>query len=338
MSQNQPANSRSITGDILLEAGTNEVEILVFCLGERNFGVNVAKVREVIRNQPTKDVPHKHDSVVGMFEIRGSVLTLIDLGFHLGVNATVNPASKNVADDDDRSIIVTEFNGVQIGFLIDGVDRIHRLSWSEVLSMPSLSLGEARSANEHSMTTGVIDIEGTLVLLVDFESVADSILAEKKLAVTDVANELEVDRAGKRVIIAEDSPYMRGLIRRTMVASGYTNVEVYEDGQAAWEAVQADGPPIDAIVSDIEMPRMDGLHFVKRVRENARHANVPIVLFSSLVSEDNEKKGRAVGANVQIQKPELEGVVRLVDRVIRGDSLDDIENALGLKDKEEKAA
>ena len=331
MSQQNASDARSITGDILLEAGTNEVEILVFRLGDRTYGVNVAKVREVIRNQPTKDVPHKHDSVVGMFEIRGSVLTLIDLGAHLGINPTTASVSHEVAEDDDRSIIVTEFNGVQIGFLIDGPDRIHRLSWSEVMPMPSLSLGTGRSTDEHSMTTGVIDIDGRLVLLVDFESVSDSILAEKKLTPTNVANPKSIDRESKRVIIAEDSPYMRGLIRRTMLASGYTKIEVYEDGQAAWDAINSgDGVPIDAIVSDIEMPRMDGLHLVKRVREHPQHGEVPVVLFSSLISEDNEKKGRAVGATVQIPKPELQDVVRLVDRVILGESLEDIRSALGL--------
>ena len=312
----------SITGDILLEAGTNEVEILVFRLGDRRFGVNVAKVREVIRMQPTVDVPHKHRSVIGMFEVRGQVLTLIDLAAQLRVRETAAVATKEVQSDDPRSIVVTEFNGVQLGFLVDAVERIHRISWSGVLPVPSLGIGGG--SNDGGVTTGVVDLGDGLVLLVDFESVANTVLDQQSLEIREVANEFGIERSSARVVIADDSGFMRQQIRGILNANGYDDVVVYENGAAAWNGIAAMETPPAAIVSDIEMPGMDGLHLTKRIREDGRFNDVPIILFSSLVSTDNAKKGDAVGATAQVPKPALADVVSLIDRVLTGRSIDDI--------------
>ena len=334
--------NRSITGDILLEAGTNEFEVLVFRLGEQAFGVNVAKVREVVTPRPTMDVPHKRPSVIGLFEIRDVVLTLIDLGKHLEIDgcgdspeettsstasdgdpsttADDEPALGDVAEDPDGrgSIIITEFNGIRVGFLVTAVDRIHRLSWARVMPIPHISFGQTEDGRTISSTTGAIDIDGDLVLIVDFESVADTILTPEASQVEAVDNPLGVDRASKRVIIAEDSPFMRNQIRRVLKNSGYERAEVYSDGAAAYEAIVADGPTIDAVISDIEMPRMDGLRLTKLIKDHDKLVGVPVVLFSSLISKDNANKGRQVGANVQIPKPDLPHLVELVDRVVSG--------------------
>lgn len=312
----------SITGDILLEAGTNEVEILVFNLGERRFGVNVAKVREVIRMQPTIDVPHKHPAVIGMFEVRGQVLTLIDLAAQLRVRDKAAEGIKEVRSDDPRSIVVTEFNGVQLGFLVDSVERIHRISWSGVLPIPSLGIGgEDENAG---VTTGVVELDENLVLLVDFESVANVVLNQQSLTIRKVENDFNVDRGASRIVIADDSGFMRQQIRGILEANGYDDVTVYENGEAAWQGIAAMETPPAAIVSDIEMPGMDGLHLTRRIREEARFSDVPIILFSSLISEDNVKKGNAVGATAQIPKPALADVVNLLDRLLTGRSIDDV--------------
>ncbi len=308
---------RGLTGDILLEAGTNEFEVLVFRLGDQGFGVNVAKVREVIPPRRTIDIPCKHPSVIGLFEVRGSVLTLIDLRLHLGV-----PESTQTDSDHKDNIIITEFNGVRIGFKVDGVERIHRVNWDRLLPPPRVAFKDSTGSETISSTTGVIDLDGSLVLLVDFESVADAILMEKKLAATMVENSLGIERENKRVIVAEDSPFMRNQIRRIMEASGYTKMEIYSDGKEAWDAITQDGPPIDAIISDIEMPRMDGLHLTKLIKESSKLKDIPVVLFSSLISEDNINKGQQVGATVQIPKPELPEMVTLVDRVVSGEIVD----------------
>lgn len=311
------------TPDILLEAGTNEVEILVFRLGSRHFGVNVAKVREVIRSVPVIDVPHKHPSVVGFFEIRGHVLSLLDLAAHLGIRPSgAHDGDGGIAGGPaygDRSIIVTEFNGQRLGFLIDGVERIHRMGWNRIQSVPRTAIGQRDDAEAPNATTGVLTLDDeTLVLLVDFESVADSILDENRLHVEAVANETGIDRAEVVVVLAEDSAFMRANMRRALEASGYRHVHIAHDGLAAWAEIDRQGTKIDVIVSDIEMPGMDGLALTRKIREDPRFATTPVVLFSSLVSRDNANKGRKVGATLQIPKPELPELVRIVDHLAGG--------------------
>lgn len=350
----------AFSSEILLEAGTNEVEILVFCLGDRHYGVNVAKVREVIRTVPVIDVPHKHESVVGFFEIRGHILTLLDLAAHLGIRppattqtrgddspgkgsaaegtaASTTPTSSSPASPpspdspratvvttegpayEDRSIIVTEFNGQRLGFMIDGVERIHRVGWSRIQPVPRTNLGDRDDAGAPSVTNGVLMLEDqTLVLLVDFEAVADIILNENRLQIGAVDNETGISREDVVIVLAEDSAFMRANMRRALEASGYDTVHMAPDGLSAWKEIDRLGASIDVIVSDIEMPGMDGLALTKKIREDGRFADVPIVLFSSLVSKDNAKKGQQVGATLQIPKPELPELVRIVDHLAGG--------------------
>lgn len=306
-----------ITGEILLDAGTNELEVLVFRLGDRGFGVNVAKVREVIQPPEIIEVPNRHPSVMGLITLRDSTLTLIDLRSHLVISEA------NDLDEKSRTVIVTDFNGIRIAFLVDKVERIHRINWNDVLPIPDMSFGAQQEISTMGCTTGSIDLDSRLVLMLDFESISDSILSQDKLHVESVENTDGVDRASKRVIFVEDSPFMRNQIQKILKNSGYEKLEVYTDGLAAWEAIEREGKaPIDAIVSDIEMPRMDGLHLTKLIKESPRHKHIPVVLFSSLISEDNANKGVQVGANVQIPKPELPEMVRLVDRIVSGQSVD----------------
>lgn len=311
------STTRSTPGDILLDAGTNELEVLVFGLAGGWYGVNVAKVREVIRPVKVTASPHRHESVVGIFNMRGSVITMVDLKKHL----TLSDEPDRDPDAEGR-IIITEFNGLRTGFLVDSVEQIHRMSWQNVKTAPNLNGLSSVEEIEHGICTGIIEIGDRLVLMIDFESVADAILFHEKLHIEKVENTDNVDRASKRVILAEDSPFMRDLMQKVLRSSGYDKLEVYPDGQSAWEAVEGslkDGSqPVDAVVSDIEMPRMDGLHMTKKIKGHDGLKHIPVVLFSSLVSEDNKKKGIQVGADVQIPKPDLPEMVILVDEAVTG--------------------
>lgn len=303
-------------GNILLNAGTNELEVLIFRLADGWFGLNVAKVREVVRPVELVESPHRHPSVMGMFNMRGAVLPVVDLGLHLGM-------TEGWQDDwPEGRIIVTEFNQMRTGFLVDAVDKIHRMSWEEVRPAPDLDVAGPVDPEYTCATTGNFDLGEKLILMVDFESVADSILMDRRLNFERVENEGSVDRASKSVILAEDSPFMRQLMERVLKASGYAKLTVCADGQSAWEAIDKAGDSIDAIVSDIEMPRMDGLHLCAKIKADKRFDDVPVVLFSSLVSVDNVKKGQQVGADVQMPKPELAEMVRLVDRAVSGEKID----------------
>ena len=315
--------------DILLEAGTNELEILVFSLAGQRYGVNVAKVREVVRWIQPAESPRRHASVLGMINMRGTVLPLVDLAGHLGL-------TERIADtpEADRRIIITEFNAVQAGFVVHGVEQIHRLSWQRIRPAPDLgSLGkrpDGVSAKAASTCTGVLELGGKgeskdLVLMLDFESVSDEILSEDRLRVAAVENTLNVDRPSKRVLMAEDSPFMRELIRGVFTRSGYTRIRTCSNGLEAWQELEraaGEGEePYDCVISDIEMPQVDGLHLTKKIKDDARLKHTPVILFSSLITKDNLKKGAAVGADAQVPKPELEEMVRLVDRAVSGQRL-----------------
>jgi two-component system chemotaxis response regulator CheV len=300
-----------ITGSILLDAGTNELEVLVFRLGAGWYGVNVAKVREVIRPQTTAKAPKQHPSVIGMFDIRGSVVPLIDLAKHIGITP---------AGEAEKRVIITEFNGLRTGFLVDGVEQIHRMSWQRVKPAPEVNNLTTGSLTQQqiSTVTGLIELGERLVLLIDFESVADAIVMQDKLHLASVPNARQVDRAGSKVILAEDSGFMRQVIRKIFAESGYQQLHVVSNGEEAWNALQTLGESVRCVISDIEMPRMDGLALCRSIKNEARFKHIPVVLFSSLISEDNLKKGTQVGADVQIAKPELAKMVEAVDIVLTG--------------------
>ncbi|MEO1585209.1 MAG: chemotaxis protein [Planctomycetota bacterium] len=318
--------SNASKNDILLDAGTNELEVLVFRLAGGLFGVNVAKVREVIRFATPSESPMRHASVMGMINLRSQVVPLIDLKKHLDLGE-VDPA------DPANRVIIMEFNGLRSGYVVDGVDQIYRLAWTAVREAPDVHSIDTsdRAGPEISACTGVIDLDGKLVLMLDFESVADAILLEDKLHVEQVDNPHGVDRASQRVILAEDSPFMRDLMTKVLRNSGYTGLEVFSNGADAWNTIQntAEDRPINAIISDIEMPQMDGLHLCTQIRasKSPAVASLPVVLFSSLISEDNAKKGQQVGASVQVPKPDLAEMVLLVDRACTG-QLDHADDAI----------
>jgi two-component system chemotaxis response regulator CheV len=314
------SNATGLNSEILLNAGTNELEVLVFRLGEGWYGINVAKVREVILPPTATRSPESPEGIVGMFNIRGSLVPMVDLSGHLGVRERLTLES---VESFDGRVIICEFNNMQVGFLVDAVDQIRRMSWSTV--RPAPEVGDENVG----VITGVIDLEDRLVLMLDFESIADEVSVEEKLHVESVPNELGVDRESQRVILAEDSKFMRDRLRAVLTASGYVGVEIYGDGEAAWRAINGPHPdgvepePIAAIVSDIEMPGMDGLHLCKLVKDNPIYRDVPVLLFSSLISKDNLKKGKQVGADHQVAKPELADVVTMIDRLIKGLPIED---------------
>ena len=300
-------------GGILLDAGTNELEVLIFRMGKQRYGVNVAKVREVIRGETPSEPPRMHPSIIGIINKRGSLIPLVDLAKHLG------QAPIDVDNIEDARIIVTEFNGMTIGFVVESVERIHRVGWDRVGSVPELS--DPAGADSYSTCTGIIKFDEHLLLMVDFESITDSICMEDRLRVTHVENTLGVDRGSVRIIAAEDSAFMRNAIEKAFRASGYTGIEILPDGAAAWDCIRQaadEGRNPDIVISDIEMPMMDGLSLTKAIKGDARLREIPVILFSSLITEENKKKGEQVGANMQISKPELIRIVQIVDRFVHG--------------------
>lgn len=293
---------------ILLEAGTNELEVLVFVLGRTRYGVNVAKVREVIGHVDVVKIPMSHPAVVGVFKLRSAVIPLVDLQLYY------QPGVPSEASQ--RTVILMEFNNIQMGFLVDAVERIYRMSWSEVKPMP-ICQGNANAA-----ITAVCEVDGQLALLVDFEKIAFDIHGQKDAfkEVDEVAVPVAPVRDAQRVLLAEDSPTIRRAIGSNLLSAGYTQVTSVSNGAEAWSLLEASvavpgSPRFTLVVTDIEMPQMDGLHLCKRIKEHPMLNTTPVVVFSSLVSDSNLKKCEAVGADAAITKPQMKNLVSLLDQL-----------------------
>lgn len=298
---------------ILLETGTNEFEIVEFSIGNVNYGINVAKVREVINLVPVTKMPQVHPYVDGLFTLRGGVMPLVNLPRVLGEGGLTEP----------KNIIVTEINNYSMGFLVDSVSRIHRISWTEM--EPAPNVGDA------AMVVGVIKMSDKIVLLLDFEKIIAEINPEVNVKLTtfeDMHEEVKEKRAGKKVYVAEDSPMLRDLLVGTLHEAGYTQVKDYGNGQLCWNAlleISKSEKPIEdcvnIIISDIEMPQMDGHHMLTLVRANEKLKDVPLIFFSSLINDEMRQKGEAIGANGQISKPEIGQLIALLDKLVFKDEV-----------------
>jgi two-component system chemotaxis response regulator CheV len=293
--------------NILLEAGTNELEVLVCAVGGTRYGVNVAKVREVIKAQKTTRLPRCHRAMVGAFLLRDAIIPLIDL--HIVFELAGDPPPR-----DERRIIVMEFNNVRVGFMVDDVDRIHRVSWASMSAAPNVE------GMENAPITSICRIEEKIVLMIDFEKIVFDVSGHDLFKADLPAASAGRNRPEVSILLAEDSPMMRKLITGNLGVAGYTGVTPVEDGQHAWELLQADigseKPAYDLLITDIEMPRLDGLALTRRIKENPQTRRLPVVVFSSLVSPDNMKKIQAVNADGQITKPELPRLVELIDGLL----------------------
>lgn len=306
----QPTNSK-----ILTEAGTNEVELLSFRCEGQPFAINVAKVREVIRLPKIVEVPNADYRIDGVFSLRGTTIPVISVRRWLGCED--RPTQEN-----DR-VIVTEFNQQWYSFRVDSVDRIYLLTWEKIKPSPLDAMG-GLSGGE--CVTAVAEIGEELALLLDFERVVNEIAPNEALNVGTVEDRGTVVRKEKRLLLAEDSATIRRLLENTLTNSGYTQLHVCHDGQAAWETLEQLAEQVSTkeeltshvnlMITDIEMPRMDGLHLVSRIKSHAALQHLPVVIFSSLISDENRKKGDAVGADAQISKPEIAELVETVDRLI----------------------
>ena len=316
MANDKARSGAETAGDkkgILLESGTNEFEIVEFSIGSVHYGINVAKVREVIQRTPVTAMPQAHPYIDGLFTLRGKAIPLVNL-----------PRCLNVASGEEaKNVIVTEINNFGIGFLVENVSRIHRISWKDMEPAPEVG--------DQSRVVGIIKMSDRIVLLLDFETIIAEINPEinaKLTTVEDATADTRSQRADVHVVVAEDSGMLRDLLVTTLHDSGYRFVRDFGNGQDAWEYLRnlaaKDGPidnHVGMIVSDVEMPKMDGHRLLKLVRDNERLHEVPFVLFSSLISEEMRLKGESLGASGQISKPEISQLIGLLDNLIFGKPL-----------------
>jgi two-component system chemotaxis response regulator CheV len=295
------------TKGILLESGTNEFEIIEFSVGDVFYGLNVAKVREVINAVPITFIARSHPNLDGVFTLRSRIMPLVNLSRSLNVQPT----------GENFKIIVCEINNFHVGFKVDAVYRIHRISWKQMEPAPHIAGSD--------LVVGIVKMQERMIILLDFEKILAEVNPEmnkKMSAVPHSTPELVKIRQTKTILIAEDSRMLRDLLLGTLHTAGYKTIS-NENGQEAWdklEAIAEAATPvtdsIQLIITDIEMPQMDGHHLTKRIKSHPRLKELPVVIFSSLINEEMRLKGEALGAFAQITKPEIEQLIDIVDKKI----------------------
>ncbi|MGQ9563361.1 MAG: chemotaxis protein [Thermogutta sp.] len=294
--------------EILLESGTNELEILVFDVGHYVFGVNVAKVREVLPAPVITHLPNAHPSIRGVFKLRDQVVPCVSLADYLG---------EYLGDEAGGSTcILTDLNQQQTAFLVDRVERIHRLSWEDVLAVPPLD------DLVRTPVTALARCQDRLILMLDFEMILDQI-TEHYFRTEMVDNPASLPREKALILLVEDSPTVREAITQTLSSSGYSQLLVFENGKEAWQwleqkAANHQSPEsfCKLVIADIEMPQVDGLHLTKRIKGHPQMKQIPVLLYSSIITPENRRKGEAVGADAQVAKPDLSRVVEFADALI----------------------
>ena len=302
--------------EILLESGTNEMELLTFLVGGQSFGINVAKVKSIEQYDASgvSSLPRTPPALFGMILYRDTTVPLIDLATVLGIDVD--------AGLEKQIVIVTEFNNFISGFKVDSVERIHRLSWNDFVPINRVI------SNSSTSIIGTVHIGDLEVLVIDVETIVAGILPDMAFEKVE-DNYRETSGREKRknvsILFAEDSGVIRNKVMGILQETGYAAIRAFNNGRDAYEFLEkqaavgpgegnGQGQMPDIIISDIEMPLMDGLTLCRKVKEHSRLEHIPVIMFSSLINQQMIAKCDSVGASGYITKPQMNRLVGLIDK------------------------
>nr|WP_026943695.1 chemotaxis protein CheV [Helicobacter rodentium] len=291
--------------DDTLKVGTNEMELLDFRiyklekgkLYEGIYGINVAKVNETIRLPELTELPGVPDYIEGIFDLRGVVIPVINLAKWMNVEVPKNKKIK-------PRVIIAEFNNIMIGFIVHEAKRIRRINWKDI--EPAHFSASAESNMDKSKITGVTRIEGDQVLLIlDLESIVQDLGFYQP----EMSSERVYNKFSGLALVLDDSSIARKILKEFLEKMGFDVAEA-NNGEAGLQKLQklyenygeSLIKQLKIIISDIEMPQMDGFHFAAKVKEDPRFAKIPIVFSSSISDKFSEIRGKEAGAESYLVK------------------------------------
>jgi two-component system chemotaxis response regulator CheV len=302
MQQNNQTN-------ILLETGTNELEIMEFTVGGQIFGINVAKVKEIMMSSPVVPMQKAHPVIEGVFKPRDQVITVIDLGKYLELAPSEHP--------DKDIFIITSFNQQDFAFHVHTVVGIDRISWTMMQKPDQIIYG-----GEEGVATAIAQYQNRLITILDFEKIVMEIGPQSGIQYSDMGRLGNRPTVDAPIVVVEDSMLLAKMITESLHKAGYVNITKFNNGKEAWNylaEVKNSGDPladhVTCVITDIEMPQMDGHHLTKLIKDDPVLKKLPVVLFSSLIDSEMRKKGEQVGADEQLTKPEILGLVAIIDRL-----------------------
>ncbi len=296
-----------VLSNVLLESGTNELEVMEFKIGNRYFGINVAKVLEILRYIEVTPMPNTSPFIEGIFKPRNNIITVIDLPKYLDL--------PHAEDNSKDILIITKFNGVSTAFHVSAVEGINRISWSDIEKPDNAIYGTA-----DGIATGIARYDNRLITILDFEKILTELNPDTLMSID--SSEMIGRRTNETpIIVVDDSPVLMRMISENLVKMGYINITKCYNGQEAFDLLQRykklDGSVYDRcgiLITDIEMPMMDGHRLIKQIREDEQLSSLPCFIFSSLITDEMKLKGEEVGATAQIAKPEITTLVHIIDK------------------------
>ena len=301
----------AVNSEILLETGTNEMELLTVFVGEQAFGMNVAKVQSIQQYDAQKitPLPESPAGVDGMYLYRNQTVPLLNLAQLLEIDA------RNTSDRE--IIVVTEFNNSVNSFKVQGVKRIYRMSWKEFVPMDAV-------LETNAFFTGSVHVEDTQILVMDLEHILASIFPDQ--IIEDVSEEVilqqeKIPRDQIEILFAEDSPLMRKSVVKSLKKAGFDHITDFINGELAFSHIRANyqSPTPEqlrrtVLITDIEMPKMDGLTLCRQIKQDAVLKDVYVVMFSSLINKQMIDKCKKVKADNYITKPETSELIKMLDK------------------------
>lgn len=300
-----------MNNNILLESGTGELEIIDFIINGAHYAINVVKVKEIIQ-MPTNGLtklPNPKNEIAGLILCRDEILTLIDLKYIITRETTQKLGSK---------VIVCEFNNLKVAFNIDDVVGVNRIKWSEIRKPDDLSEG--------SLAVGNIILDDKVMIMLDFEKIVTDIAPGSGISEDRLLNVQYKDRSNIKLALADDSPLIRKLLKDTLTKAGFRNLRAFDDGKQALDFITGLAKKkgkdfiedVQLLITDIEMPQMDGLTLTRKIKEDEILKNLPVVIFSSLITDELKHKGEEVKADSQLSKPEIEKLIDTIDGLLIG--------------------
>lgn len=296
---------------ILLESGTGELEILHFTVNGQHYAINVIKVRELLEINNLSKVPNSKPEVAGISLNRKEMITVIDLLYVI--------EKQNNPNVGNGMTLVCEFNKLKVAFSIEEVMGIHKIGWNKIMKPDTVS--------SNTLVIGNIDLNGVIVMLLDFEKIIMDINPLTGIhsgLVEEMDTSENQDLSKYKVFLADDSPMIRKILKDTLNIAGLTDLTFFDDGAAALEHLEDIANRtsnyreyVDLLITDIEMPRLDGHALTRRIKEHKILRTLPVVIFSSLITESLRHKGEDVGANAQLSKPDIGELINTVSSLLR---------------------
>ena len=279
--------------DTYLSSGSNVLKVLEYNSGGNLYGINMLKVSRILNEaQGFRSLLNANPCIRGAFNDHGKIITLIDLNHFLGGPLT--------SMEGRYRIIICEFFGTMNGLLVDRVEAVHTLLWEKVISAD-----EVFDNNQNPYVVSIVQpTEDKMLLLLDYETIIMELSPEKAVKEQEKTKKLAINGKGLRVLVADDSPSIRSLLKQELVDAGFT-VLTARDGEDAWEILGRES--IDLLVSDVEMPKMDGLALTKKVRDKYREPTLPIIVYSSIGDIGMKERARFLKAEhiTKLQMDEL---------------------------------